>query len=76
MKLSSVGSRIITTHPSNGITVHIDHPFLGWTVEPMETLVCKEPIKVMSINIVILEILVLHMKNHFITSFAYNLCLL
>ena len=75
MMLSSVRSRIVTAHPSNGITIHIDHPFFGWTVEPQETPVCKEPIKGASINKVILKILVLHLKNHFITSLAYKLCL-
>ena len=68
MMLSSVGSRIITTHPSNGITVHIDPTFIGWTIEPLKPLTCKEPIKDTSINIVMLGILVLHMKNHFMPS--------
>ena len=68
MKLSSIGSRIIATLSSNGATVHTDPTFLGWTAEPMETLVCKKLIKGASIDKVILEIPVLHMKNHFMPS--------
>ena len=66
MKLSSVESRIMATSTPDGAVGNIDPPPLGRPEELPDALSCKKPIKCGSIDIVIVEIFILHMKNHFI----------
>ena len=58
--------------PSNGIKRNIVPPLLGWTVELPDALALKKSVEVESIDIVIVEIFVLHMKNHFIPPWPYS----
>ena len=66
MKLSSVESRIMATSTPDGAEGNIDPLPLGWPEELPDALSCKKPIKGTSIDIIIVEIFILHMKNHFI----------
>ncbi|MBP1748484.1 MAG: hypothetical protein H6Q52_1023 [Deltaproteobacteria bacterium] len=63
---SSVGSNILTANPTNGIkiTQNIDPSSLGWAVEKSKLFICKEPLKGAGVDIFIVEIFILHMKNH------------
>jgi hypothetical protein len=56
----------MATHTPDGIKENINPPLLGRPEELPDALSCKKPIKCGSIDIVIVEIFILHMKNHFI----------
>jgi hypothetical protein len=67
MKLPSVDSLVTATHTPDGIKGNINPPFLGGPVELPDALTRQEPVKGAGINEIMLEIIVLHMKNHCIS---------
>jgi len=70
IRLSPVGSRIITPNPSNGIAIDMDPCFVGWPVELSQTLAFKKLIKYLSINVVVMVIVILYAYHHIEPSFC------
>jgi hypothetical protein len=57
----------MATHTPDEIKGNIDPLLLGRAVKMPDALACKEPVKGASINKIIVEIVILHMNNHFIS---------